>query len=28
LFMYLMAAIFVFGAEFNGRLASLRRVAS
>ena len=25
LFMYLMAAIFVFGAEFNGRLASLRR---
>jgi membrane protein len=28
LFMYLMAAIFVFGAEFNGRLASLRRAAS
>lgn len=28
LFMYLMAVIFVFGAEFNGRLASLRRAAS
>ncbi|MEP2029048.1 MAG: YihY/virulence factor BrkB family protein [Paracoccaceae bacterium] len=28
LFMYLMAVIFVFGAEFNGRLASLRRATA
>lgn len=27
LFMYLMAAIFIFGAEFNGRLAALRLAA-